>query len=123
MTAGETTYEFEKELADEKYATQGIDETNEFDIPLKEILDNCYFEGDTITLKMKLDIEFNEAIQFTDNFKIHILNKATSVESVNGNRDTDATGGKTARIYDLRGIEQKNEKGIYIKGGKVRIKN
>ena len=123
VTAGETTYEFEKELADEKYATQGIDETNEFDIPLKEILDNCYFEGDTITLKMKLDIEFNEAIQFTDNFKIHILNKATSVESVNGNRDTDATGGKTARIYDLRGIEQKNEKGIYIKGGKVRIKN
>ena len=45
------------------------------------------------------------------------------MESVNGNRDTDATGGKTARIYDLRGIEQKNEKGIYIKGGKVRIKN
>ena len=26
-------------------------------------------------------------------------------------------------IYDLRGIEKKTEKGIYIKGGKVRIKN
>ena len=26
-------------------------------------------------------------------------------------------------IYDLRGIEMKSEKGIYIKGGKVRIKN
>ena len=27
------------------------------------------------------------------------------------------------RIYDLRGIEKKAEKGIYIKGGKVKIKN
>ena len=26
-------------------------------------------------------------------------------------------------IYDLNGIEMKSEKGIYIKGGKVRIKN
>ena len=26
-------------------------------------------------------------------------------------------------IYDLRGIEKKAEKGIYIKGGKVKIKN
>ena len=30
---------------------------------------------------------------------------------------------KRERIYDLRGIEMKSEKGIYIKGGKVRIKN
>ena len=27
------------------------------------------------------------------------------------------------RIYDLRGVEMKSEKGIYIKGGKVRVKN
>ena len=27
------------------------------------------------------------------------------------------------RIYDIRGIEKKAEKGIYIKGGKVKIKN
>ena len=25
------------------------------------------------------------------------------------------------RIYDLRGMEKKAEKGIYIKGGKVRV--
>ena len=30
---------------------------------------------------------------------------------------------KRERIYNLHGIEKKTEKGIYIKGGKVRIKN
>ena len=34
-------------------------------------------------------------------------------------RDSDGN----ERIYNLRGIEMKTEKGIYIKGGKVRIKN
>ena len=34
-------------------------------------------------------------------------------------RDSDGN----ERIYNLRGMEMKSEKGIYIKGGKVRIKN
>ena len=34
-------------------------------------------------------------------------------------RDSDGN----ERIYNLRGIEMKSEKGIYIKGGKLRIKN
>ena len=34
-------------------------------------------------------------------------------------RDSDGN----ERIYDLRGIEMKTEKGIYIKGGKLKIKN
>ena len=34
-------------------------------------------------------------------------------------RDSDGN----ERIYDIRGIEKKAEKGIYIKGGKVKIKN
>ena len=47
------------------------------------------------------------------------LGNATSIESIKESTKAIVPD----QIYNLRGIEMKTEKGIYIKGGKVRIKN
>ena len=51
--------------------------------------------------------------------KVMVVDDAPS--GIDGSTINDRA--KRERIYDLRGIEMKSEKGIYIKGGKVRIKN
>ena len=48
---------------------------------------------------------------------MEIVSTSTGIKLVGKDNDGNE------RIYDLRGVEMKSEKGIYIKGGKVRVKN
>ncbi|MGM9703091.1 MAG: hypothetical protein ACI3YZ_06030 [Prevotella sp.] len=47
---------------------------------------------------------------------MEIVSTSTGIKLVGKDNDGNE------RIYDLRGVEMKSEKGIYIKGGKVRVK-